>query len=71
MLFTIRTLEKQFFYIYNALCHKSLNKNEPQIPEIYLKTYDIGPWPSLLFENDISMTPFKRPTFAERIVMSS
>mgnify|MGYP006207227381 FL=1 len=36
-----------------------------------LKTYDIGPWPSILFENDVSLTLFKRPTFAERIVMSS
>ena len=28
------------------------------------------PWPSLLFENDVSLTLFKRPTFDERIVMS-
>jgi hypothetical protein len=35
-----------------------------------LKTYDVGPWPSVLFENDVSLTLFKRPTFVERIVMS-
>jgi hypothetical protein len=35
-----------------------------------LKTYDVGPWPSILFENDVSLTLFKRPTFAERIIMS-
>jgi hypothetical protein len=35
-----------------------------------LKTYDVGPWPSVLFENDVSLTSFKRSTFAERIVMS-
>ena len=34
-----------------------------------LKTY-VGPWPSVLFENDVSLTLFKRLTFAERIVMS-
>ena len=34
-----------------------------------LKTYDLGPWPSLLFENIVSLTPFKQSTFAERIVM--
>ncbi len=28
---------------------------------------DVGPWPSVLFENDGSLTLFKRPTFAERI----
>jgi hypothetical protein len=35
-----------------------------------LKTYDVGPWPSLLFENKVSLTSFKQPTFDERIVMS-
>ena len=35
-----------------------------------LKTYYITPWPNLIFENDVSMTPVKRPTFAERIVTS-
>jgi hypothetical protein len=35
-----------------------------------LKTYDIGPWPNVLFENDVSLTLFKHPTFVERIVMS-
>ena len=34
-----------------------------------LKTYDVGPWPSLIFENDGSLTLFKRSTFAERLVM--
>jgi hypothetical protein len=52
------------------LCHKSLSKREPEVPELCLKRIDVGPWPSILFENDVSMTPFKRPTFAERIVMS-
>jgi hypothetical protein len=47
-----------------------LSKAEPKLPEMCLKTYDIGPWPSILFENDVSLTLFKRPTFAERIVMS-
>ncbi len=37
---------------------------------MYLKTYDIGPWPSVLFENDVYLTLFKRPIFAKRIVMS-
>jgi len=31
------------------------------------KTYGDGPWPSLLFENDVSLKLFKRPTFSERI----
>jgi len=35
-----------------------------------LKTYDDGPLPSLLFENDVSLTPFRQPTFVERIVTS-
>jgi hypothetical protein len=35
-----------------------------------LNTYDVGPWPSLLFENNVFMTPFKQPTFIERIVMN-
>ena len=35
-----------------------------------LKTYDVGPWPSLIFENDFSLTLFKRPTIAERIIVS-
>ena len=35
-----------------------------------LKTYDVGPWPSVVFENDVSLTLFKNPTFVERIVMS-
>jgi hypothetical protein len=60
---------KSVFDICN-LCHKSLSKAEPKLPEMCLKTYDIGPWPSILFENDVSLTLFKRPTFAERIVMS-
>ena len=35
-----------------------------------LKTYDVGPWPSVFFENDVSLTLFKRSTFYERIFMS-
>ena len=35
-----------------------------------LKKYDVGHWPSLLFENHVSLTPFKWPAFAERIAMS-
>jgi hypothetical protein len=35
-----------------------------------IKTYDTDPWSSSIFENDVSITPFKRPTFAERIGMS-
>jgi hypothetical protein len=60
---------KSAFDIHN-LCHKSLSKAEPKLPEMILKTYDVGPWPSVLFESDVSLTLFKRPTFAERIVMS-
>ncbi len=52
------------------LCHKSLSKAEPQLLEMCFKTYDVGPWPSLLFKNDVSLTLFKRPIFAERIVTS-
>jgi hypothetical protein len=37
------------------LCHKSLSKVEPKLLEMCLKTYDVGPWPSVLFENDISL----------------
>jgi len=59
---------KSVFDICNV-CHKSLSKKEPQLIEMCLKTYDVGPGPSLLFENNISLTPFKQPTFAERIVM--
>ena len=44
--------------------------NEPQLPEMCVKTYAISPWPSLLFESDVSLTPFKQPTFVERSVMS-
>jgi hypothetical protein len=60
---------KSFFDICN-LCHKSLSKAEPKLLEMCLKTYDIGIWPSVLFENDVLSTLFKRPTFVERIVMS-
>jgi hypothetical protein len=35
-----------------------------------LETYSDGPWPSILFENDVSWTLFKCPTFAECIVTS-
>ena len=35
-----------------------------------MKSYDVGPWPSLLFEKDVSLTPFKLPICAERIVTS-
>jgi len=62
-------IRKSVFDICNV-CHKSLSKNEPQLPKMCLKTYDVGPWPSLLFESDVSLTPFKRPTFVERIIMS-
>ncbi len=47
-----------------------MSKAEPKLPEMCLKTYDVGPWPSVLFENHVSLTLLKRPTFAERIVMS-
>ena len=47
-----------------------MSKKEPQLPEICLKTYDIGPWSSMLYESDVSLTPFKQPTFAEQIVKS-
>ncbi len=47
-----------------------MSKVEPKLPEICLKTYDVGPWPSVLFENDVALTSFKRQTFGERIVMS-
>ncbi len=40
---------------------------EPQLPKICLKTHYVSPWPILLFESDISLSLFKRPTFAERI----
>ena len=68
MLFTIRILEKQVFLICN-LCHESLSKNEPHLPKMCPKMYDANLQPSLLFEHDISMTPFTRPTPAKRIVM--
>ncbi len=42
---------------------------ESKIPEMCLKTHDVGPWPSWLFENNVSLTSFKSPTFAERFVM--
>jgi hypothetical protein len=45
-------------------------KAEHQLPELCLKTYYVGPWPSFLFENGVSFTLCKRPTFVERIVMS-
>ena len=35
-----------------------------------LKWCDIGLWPSLLIENDVCLTLFKRPTFAKRIDMT-
>ena len=60
---------KSVFDICNV-CHKSLCKKKPQLPEICFKTYDVGPWHSLLFENNISLNLFKQPTFAERIIMS-
>ena len=47
-----------------------MSKAEPKLPEMCLITYDVGPWLSVLFENDVSLTLFKHPTFAERIVMS-
>ena len=34
-----------------------------------LETYDVGPWPSLLFENNVSLTQLKQPIFVERIMM--
>jgi len=36
-----------------------------------LKTYDSGPWPSLIFEIGVSMTPFKQTTYVERIITTS
>ena len=47
-----------------------MSKAESKHPEMCLKTYDVGPWPSVLFENDVSLTLFKSSKFAERIVMS-
>ena len=47
-----------------------MSKGEPHLLEICLKMYDISPWPSLLFEDDVSLTLFERLTLAERIVMS-
>ena len=47
-----------------------MSKEKPTLLEKCLKTHDVGPWPSVLFENEVSLTLFKRPTFAERIVMS-
>jgi len=35
-----------------------------------LKTYNVDPWSSLIFENDVSLNLFKLPIFAEHIVMS-
>jgi len=34
------------------------------------KTYDVGRWPSLLLENDVSLTLFKHLIFVERFVTS-
>jgi hypothetical protein len=59
---------KPIFEIFNV-CHKSLSKSEYHLLEMCLKTYDVGPWPSLLLESDVSLTLFKRPTFVERIAM--
>ncbi len=47
-----------------------MSKKKLLHPKICLKTYDAGPWLSLLFENNVSLTPFKQPMYAERIVMS-
>jgi hypothetical protein len=68
---------KSFSDIY-ILCHRSLINAEPRILEICLNTYDVGPWLSLLFENDMTnfvvtnfvMTNYKRKTFAERFFLS-
>jgi hypothetical protein len=46
---------KSVFDICN-LCHKSLSKAEPKLPEICLKTHNVGHWPSVLFDNDVSLT---------------
>jgi hypothetical protein len=46
---------KSVFDICNV-CHKSLSKAEPKLLEICLKTYDVGPSPCVLFENDVSLT---------------
>ncbi len=55
---------KSVFDICN-LCHNSLSKTQPRLREMCLKTYDVGSWPSVLFENDVSLTLFKRPAFAD------
>ena len=47
-----------------------MSKDEPRLPKIFYKTYDVCPWPSLIFENDVSLTLFERPTFVDRIFMS-
>ena len=44
-----------------------MSKDEPQLPQMCFKTYDVSPWPSLILENDISLTPFELPIFSERI----
>jgi hypothetical protein len=47
-----------------------LSKAEPKLLETCLKTYDVGPCPSVLFENVVSLTLFQLSTFDERIIMS-
>jgi hypothetical protein len=55
--------------MYNA-CQSVVNKNEPQLQKVCLKTYDVGPWP-IFFYNGVSITLFKRSMFAEHVGMIS
>ena len=49
-------------------CYKCLAGDDPRVPQLCIKTVDIGPWPTIILDG-IS-TPLKEPTLIERIVIS-
>ena len=49
-------------------CYKCLAGDDPRVPQLCIKTVDIGPWPTIILDG-IS-TPLKELTLIERIVIS-
>ena len=49
-------------------CYTRLARDIPKVPQLCVKTVDVGPWPTTIIDGVV--TPFKKPTLIERIVIS-
>ena len=51
-----------------STCYACLTQDTPRVPQLCIKTIDIGPWPTIILDG--ALTPLKEPSHVEQLVIS-